>query len=320
MADWSDIEFSFAQTDYISDLELLRILSQAVATEVEQARGGSASLSARLALLVASSGLVANLSAGGWRITGLGDPVNPQDAATRAWVAAQLLGGGSPADIPITSLNVGTLADGDVAVRSGAGIAGRSLASMSLDDFGAAGIPDGYVPVSLTQGVVFVPLNAAAVGLGNVDDVADGDKPVSTPQQAALDGKASLNGAAFTGPVTLAGVLAGYLGVPMVTRASGYVYTRADLGWGARKATTAAHTYTIPADATEAFTDDDDGVIVAGFNAAASGNISLVGASGVTLHLAGTATTGTRTVAPWGEFTAVRVGANRWFVAGPGVT
>ncbi|MDP1696506.1 MAG: hypothetical protein Q8L45_01755 [Xanthomonadaceae bacterium] len=320
MADWSDIAFSFAQTDYIADLEQLRIRSQTVATEVEQAHGGSASLSARLALLVASSGLTANLSAGGWRITGLGDPVDPQDAATRAWVAAQLVGGGSPADIPITSLNVGTLADGDVAVRSGAGVSGRSLVSISLDELGAVGIPDGHVPVSLTQGVVYVPLIAAAVGLGNVNDVADADKPVSTAQQAALDEKASLSGAAFTGPVTLAGVLAGYLGVPMTTRASGYVYTRDDLGRGARKATTAAHTFTIPADATEAFTDADDGAIVAGFNVAASGNISLVGAAGVTLHLAGTAMTGTRTVAPWGGFTAIRVGANRWFVAGPGVT
>lgn len=42
------------------------------------------------------------------------------------------------------------------------------------------------------------------VGLGNVDNTSDAGKPVSTLQQAALDLKASLAGATFTGAVTLA--------------------------------------------------------------------------------------------------------------------
>lgn len=40
------------------------------------------------------------------------------------------------------------------------------------------------------------------VGLGKVSNTSDTDKPVSTAQQAALDQKASLSGAAFTGAVT----------------------------------------------------------------------------------------------------------------------
>jgi uncharacterized protein YoxC len=43
----------------------------------------------------------------------------------------------------------------------------------------------------------------AHVGLGNVDDTSDADKPVSTATQTALDAKASLAGATFTGDVTL---------------------------------------------------------------------------------------------------------------------
>lgn len=43
----------------------------------------------------------------------------------------------------------------------------------------------------------------AHVGLGNVDNTADIDKPVSTATQTALDAKASLSGANFTGSVEI---------------------------------------------------------------------------------------------------------------------
>jgi hypothetical protein len=43
----------------------------------------------------------------------------------------------------------------------------------------------------------------AHVGLTNVDDTSDADKPVSTATQTALDNKANLSGATFTGDVTV---------------------------------------------------------------------------------------------------------------------
>lgn len=49
----------------------------------------------------------------------------------------------------------------------------------------------------------------ADVGLGGADNTPDADKPVSTAQQAALNAKASLTGAAFTGAVTSASPSAG---------------------------------------------------------------------------------------------------------------
>ena len=45
-------------------------------------------------------------------------------------------------------------------------------------------------------------ITKAMVGLGNVDDTADTAKPVSTAQQTAIDLKASLSGATFTGAVS----------------------------------------------------------------------------------------------------------------------
>ena len=44
-------------------------------------------------------------------------------------------------------------------------------------------------------------ITKAMVGLGSVDNTTDADKPVSTAMQAALDLKANLTGATFTGDV-----------------------------------------------------------------------------------------------------------------------
>ncbi len=46
-------------------------------------------------------------------------------------------------------------------------------------------------------------ITKSMVGLGNVDNTADADKPVSTATQTALDAKASLSGATFTGSVEI---------------------------------------------------------------------------------------------------------------------
>jgi len=45
-------------------------------------------------------------------------------------------------------------------------------------------------------------ITATMVGLGNVNDTTDANKPVSTATRAALDLKANLSGAAFTGAIT----------------------------------------------------------------------------------------------------------------------
>jgi len=44
-------------------------------------------------------------------------------------------------------------------------------------------------------------LNAAAVGLGNVNNTSDADKPISTSQQTALNGKLNLSGGTMTGTI-----------------------------------------------------------------------------------------------------------------------
>ena len=48
-------------------------------------------------------------------------------------------------------------------------------------------------------------ITATMVGLGNVDNTSDANKPVSTATQTALDGKLSLSGGTMTGALTLSG-------------------------------------------------------------------------------------------------------------------
>ena len=48
-------------------------------------------------------------------------------------------------------------------------------------------------------------ITKSMVGLGNVDNTADADKPVSTATQTALDAKLSLSGGTMTGALTLSG-------------------------------------------------------------------------------------------------------------------
>lgn len=89
MADWSDIQFAYNNNDYIYRLEQLRIRSLAFVNEVEAARFGEVSLiaglTARFLLKVDKTGLDANFSANGFRITGLPAPAAPDDAVTKSY-------------------------------------------------------------------------------------------------------------------------------------------------------------------------------------------------------------------------------------------
>lgn len=58
---------------------------------------------------------------------------------------------------------------------------------------------DGVISVNGKQGTVVI--NAADVGLGNVNNTSDANKPVSTAQATALAGKLSLTGGILTGPL-----------------------------------------------------------------------------------------------------------------------
>lgn len=85
------------------------------------------------------------------------------------------------------------------------GIADTSLLATTEYADGAASYA-GMSAQTYAEGFVgnaIAALTKSSVGLANVDNTADADKPVSTATQTALDAKASLAGATFTGDVTV---------------------------------------------------------------------------------------------------------------------
>ncbi len=159
MAGWDDIKFVAGQYDYVARLNNLRVRSAATAAEVEQARGTHGSLLAQInsrltqaqvdsrieALAVTYAGFSGHVSAGGYRLTGLADPTDAQDAATRAWTLSQITLGGDPSGVPVTSLAVGALQDGQFLWRSGAQLIGAGFDSIPATSLGVGTTADGQV-------------------------------------------------------------------------------------------------------------------------------------------------------------------------------
>ena len=102
------------------------------------------------------------------------------------------------------------------------------------------------------------------------------------------------------------------LDVPSVVKTAAYTLTLAERG----KCVDTTANITVPPNASVAF---PVGALVAVTNTSAS-NISLLQGAGVTIRLAGTTTTGNRTLAPWGQATLRKVGSDVWLASGMGVS
>jgi hypothetical protein len=89
------------------------------------------------------------------------------------------------------------------------GIADTSLLATKsyADDAEADAITAAGLAADSKVATAVAALTKSSVGLGNVDNTSDANKPVSTATQTALDAKASLAGATFTGNVEVDGNL-----------------------------------------------------------------------------------------------------------------
>lgn len=128
-------------------------------------------------------------------------------------------------------------------------------------------------------------MTGAVTGLANGSSVIDG------------------NGAART---------IGYRTVPLTSKTTSYSIALADVGQGI--STSAG--ITVPANATTPFAIGDT---IAIYNNSAS-SITITQASGVTLRLVGTATSGSRTLAQRGLCTLLKVASDEWVVSGGGLS
>ena len=258
----------------------------------------------------------------------------------------------------IKSVNgVTLLGSGDLTVSSSAawgGITGTLSSQTDLqsaldlkEDVIAAGTTAQYYRGDKT----FRDLDKTAVGLPNVDNTSDANKPVSTATQTALDLKADLAGATFTGAVSatnLSGTNTGDQDISGIATNTTAISTKLSTTGGAmtgaitgnisiqgfrpylRETTTArtlsltdAGTFisaenvggtevTIPINETVAFTQGTE----IDFIQKTEGALAIAGDTGVTLN-GELASAGTVTVtAQWGGVTIKKIAEDEWIAVG----
>jgi len=156
------------------------------------------------------------------------------------------------------------------------------------------------------------PISALAISgpqrvLGRVSSGAGPSEELTPAQLAAL---AQGDGISAT--------LCGFRGVPVTSRSDAYTLTAADAGRATYHpdSDTTARVWTIPSNAAVAW---DVGAAHTFINGRSAGAITIALTSD-TLVLGGTTTTGSRTLAPGGVATALKVAPTVWFISGAGLS
>lgn len=129
-----------------------------------------------------------------------------------------------------------------------------------------------------------------------------------------IAGAAPSNSPQFTGTATYNGTEIGFRGVPITDQNANYTFVADDAGKARRKTGTTAYTYTVNNNVHQA------GDVLCAINTGASANLTIAAGTGVTLQLAGTTTTGNRTVPPGGIAYIFMQSPSLGLVSGPGVT
>lgn len=111
----------------------------------------------------------------------------------------------------------------------------------------------------------------------------------------------------------------GYRLLPQLNKDVAYTVAANDAGFSIvhTNSNTSQIVYTIANNSTVPIVNGTTFVIAVGYT---SNTCTIVGGSGVTIRLTGTATTGTRTIAKGGLATCYKFSTDEWWVSGPGVT
>lgn len=122
----------------------------------------------------------------------------------------------------------------------------------------------------------------------------------------------------FTGDLQVGGVSVGTKIIPQNSQSGNYTCVLGDNGKHILHpaAAGAGHTFTIPANSSVAY---PIGTAITFVNLDASNNLSIAITTD-TMYLAGSGTTGTRTLGTYGQATALKVGTTTWIISGTDLT
>lgn len=221
------------------------------------------------------------------------------------------------ASFKLTGLGAGTAAGDSVrwqqlnsAVQDGGltyltSVAGTNTVTASVSTAPAYAVGQRYWGIAAATNTGATTLNISGVGAGAVQW-----------QTAALTGGELVIGMPFAVLVTAATpvfeIISPMWGVPINSQNAGYTFALADAGKCVRMAT--AGTFTVPANASVAF---PVGTLISFFNGTTACTIPI---TSDTMTLAGTSSTGTRTIAANGEGTLYKLTSTTWVISGAGVS
>jgi hypothetical protein len=200
--------------------------------------------------------------------------------------------------------------------------AGNGVANISILNDGVGGFTQSWVfdaTGNLTvPGNIVMPPGASLVGNG-----ASPAPSISGFSNGEFGGNVSVTGnitggnLSVTGNITgdTAGFAIGYRDIPQVSFTGNATIATTDAGKHFYSTQSTSYTLTIANNASQGF---QVGAAITVVNQG-TGNITIAQGSGVTLYMAGNATSGNRSVATFGMATIMKVATNTWFVSGVGV-
>lgn len=139
---------------------------------------------------------------------------------------------------------------------------------------------------------------------------------ISLPQSIATSSSvqfASVSAVATPGTTSTTSEYIGYIGIPQNSKSTNYELVAADQS--KHIYVTSTSTVTVPANSSVAFPIGSVITIIAGAGATAT-----IAITSDTMNLAGAGTTGSRTLAPYGVATLIKVASTTWFINGTGLT
>lgn len=232
------------------------------------------------------------------------------------------------------------------AVKVLASVAGTNTITGSMaPDLGSysAGMLIVFTPANNNTGATTLnidSLGALDIQKADGDALASGDLVAGVPALLVLDSGAddwillnpqslTLTNASFSGTLTVTGALAlngalttdnttadepGFKGLPQNLQNGNYTCVLGDAGKQITTTSTGGFTYTIPANASVAY---PIGTVLTFINYGAANTIAI---TTDTLRLAGTTSTGSRTLATGGIATAIKTTATEWLISGTGLS
>lgn len=134
---------------------------------------------------------------------------------------------------------------------------------------------------------------------------------------SSLTSVGTLSSLAVSGNITMGGVSVGYLNIPPNQQSGPYTAVLSDSGKMVESVTASPITFTIPSNASVPY---PIGTVITFTSVPGSGTVTIAIAGTDTLTLAGTASTGSRSLAQSSVATAIKVTATQWNISGAGLT